>query len=82
MNSYYVYATELNDDVSRSSPWPYSSKCGFVDGHELLSCCEILGRNATSRVHIFVGDDAKEIFLNWNINNRKSNTGAKNHETI
>lgn len=37
-----------------------------ADGDELARCCAILGRQLpTSRVYTFVGDNAKEIVINW-----------------
>lgn len=37
-----------------------------ADGDELVRCCRILGRDLPPRrVHTFIGDNAKEIALNW-----------------
>jgi hypothetical protein len=37
-----------------------------ADGDELYRCCRILGRDLPPRpVHTFIGDNAKEIALNW-----------------
>ena len=37
-----------------------------ADGDELERCCEILGRELPpNRVYTFVGDNAKEIAINW-----------------
>ena len=37
-----------------------------ADGYELNQCCDILGRRPPSaRVHIFLGNNAKEIAMNW-----------------
>jgi len=37
-----------------------------ADGNELQMCEKILGRTIPGPVHIFVGESAKEILLNWN----------------
>ena len=38
-----------------------------ADGDELLLCMEILRiEKIDNRVHIFVGDNAREIIANWN----------------
>jgi len=37
-----------------------------ADGHELLKCCEILGRELPKRrVYTFLGNNAQEIARNW-----------------
>jgi len=37
-----------------------------ADGDELERCCDILGRKLPStRVYTFLGDNAREIALNW-----------------
>jgi hypothetical protein len=38
-----------------------------ADGDELVHCCQILGRQlpTTNRVYTFVGDNAREIAINW-----------------
>jgi hypothetical protein len=36
-----------------------------ADGDELKRCCQILGRAPNRAVHIFLGDNAKEIAANW-----------------
>lgn len=37
-----------------------------ADGDELVKCCEILGRcRPNNRVYVFLGNNAKEIAMNW-----------------
>ena len=37
-----------------------------ASGPELVQCCEILGRRRpNSDTYVFVGDNAREIVLNW-----------------
>lgn len=37
-----------------------------ADGHELIQCCEILGRLVPKReIYTFVGTNAQEIAANW-----------------
>lgn len=37
-----------------------------ADGDELVHCCQILGRQLPNKsVYTFVGDNAREIAINW-----------------
>ena len=49
-----------------------------ASGPELVHCCEILGRRRpNSDTYVFVGDNAREIILNWQTQTKNTSKHTK-----
>jgi hypothetical protein len=75
-------ATGHDFDISL---WLYTPPSGIQDvaaitasGSELVQCCEILGRRRpNSDTYVFVGDNAREIVLNWQTQTKNTSKHTK-----
>ena len=61
------HVEKSTNSFAGSSPKPQDIYVVQADGEELNLCYKILGRSPSGDyIHTFVGDQARELWLNWN----------------